>query len=93
MTRERAIQLLEYIKVFENGALGRDATGIALDMAIAALREQAELESNLKVLESSGCEYCNETLKRMPNILAVADYYQDDTVYEPKFCPMCGRRL
>jgi hypothetical protein len=40
MTRERVIQLLEYIKIFENGALGRGATGIALDIAIAALREQ-----------------------------------------------------
>ena len=23
----------------------------------------------------------------------VADYCEDDIVYEPKFCPMCGRRL
>lgn len=43
--------------------------------------------------DNKGCEFCNETLKQMPNILAVADYYQDNTVYEPKFCPLCGRRL
>lgn len=57
----------------------------ALYMAIAALREQEE--------RSRGCEFCAETLKRFDHVLAVADYCEDDIVYEPKFCPMCGRRL
>ena len=48
---------------------------------------------NEKQATSDGCEFCNDTLKRLPSIHAVSGYIEDDIVYEPNFCPMCGRRL
>ena len=84
MTREEAIERLEFHKQVWMMVGGLDLSKV-LDMAIAALREQEE--------RSKGCEFCAETLKRFDRVLAVADYCEDDIVYEPKFCPMCGRRL
>ena len=55
MTREMAIALLKFIKTFEDVWLGRDATGIALDMAIAALREQESAEN----AHCNSCKKCN----------------------------------
>ena len=81
MTHEEAIWYLQPIA--NSASLPRYAE--ALGMAIAALREQEE--------RSKGCEFCAETLKRFDHVLAVADYCEDDIVYEPRFCPMCGRRL
>ena len=84
MTREEAIKRLETCDECGD-CLTCAAHDEALDMAISALREQEE--------RSKGCEFCAETLKRFDHVLAVADYCEDDIVYEPKFCPMCGRRL
>ena len=90
MTREEAIKRLEdtfegwNMWVMDNDSPASKMSK-ALGMAIAALREQEE--------RSKGCEFCAETLKRFDHVLAVADYCEDDIVYEPKFCPMCGLRL
>ena len=63
MTREDAIKMLEYLATDTTGTLagyqGDYAEFLvrvidALDMGIAALREQEKLESKLRVFESSG---------------------------------------
>lgn len=84
MTREEAIKRLETCDECGD-CLTCAEHDEAVQMAIAALREQEE--------RSKGCEFCAETLKRFDHVLAVADYCEDDIVYEPRFCPMCGRRL
>ena len=106
MTREEAIKILEEYPcstgevdgdtcavVFDAGL---DETEAALDMAIAALREQEE--------RSKGCEWCESLDKKNRDfkngdILARGvvehTFWGDGRWYmqEPKFCPMCGRRL
>ena len=53
MTREEAISIIERLEHTESKWPGTEDTLEALDMAIAALRAQQELESNLRVLESN----------------------------------------
>ena len=53
MTREEAISVLERVAHTESKWPGTEDTLEALDMAISAIRTQQELESKLRVLESS----------------------------------------
>jgi hypothetical protein len=98
MTNEEAIESLngcivseEYENGKANGNVTCDLTREILDMAIAALREQAE--------RSKGCDYC---LSTWPD--RAADGFSDiwhknklsvgyGIYREIKFCPMCGKRL
>ena len=100
MTREEAIKILEEYPcstgevdgdtcavVFDAGL---DETEAALDMAIAALREQEE--------RSNGCDFCKGA-KYIYGELSASGHVDDDHdfVHEQygdlPICPMCGRRL
>lgn len=95
MTREEAIKRLETCDECGD-CLTCAEHDEALDMAIAALREQEE--------RSKGCEWCESLDKKNKDfkcgdILARGvvehTFWGDGRWYmqEPKFCPMCGRRL
>lgn len=90
MTREEAIKMLNFLAIDTTGNLageqGDDAEFLvrvvdALDMAIAALREQEE--------RSKGCGWCKQ-FAGVPLRGFTEHGCQSITV---KFCPMCGRRL
>lgn len=53
MTVEEAISVLERLAHTESKWPGTEDTLESLDMALSALRDQQELESNLKVIESN----------------------------------------
>jgi len=80
---ERAIETLE--ERFMTMSMCGDieyckAQNRALDIAIAALREQQAREK--------GCDYCGLIYK-----LDGASYGTDSVIIENRFCPMCGREL
>ena len=54
-------------------------------MAIAALQERAEREK--------GCDFCKKELDDYPYVQAVGERDESDTIYEPAYCPICGRKL
>ena len=101
MTREEAIKRLEdtfegwNMWVMDNDSPASKMSK-ALDMAISALREQEE--------RSKGCEWCESRNKKTKDFkcgdllargVVEHTFWGDGRWYtkEPKFCPMCGRRL
>lgn len=89
MTREEAINALRCLITMPGFTANE-----ALDMAIAALREQEE--------RSKGCEYCGDPSPHSDCVvdgnieqMLVGRSFADAYVYTRriKFCPMCGRRL
>ena len=89
MTREQAITTLALhlmqcgmlmpIEWIDKNGEGSD-TMLAFNMAMEALREQAE--------RGKGCDYCGLIYK-----LDGASYGTDSVIIENRFCPMCGKRL
>ena len=98
MTREEAIKAIES----NRPTSGYTMLCEALDMAVAALREQEEREN--------GCEYCTDS-KNIYHLASGVHDSMDEDVYISgntlvvdigchsygtsviKYCPMCGRRL
>ena len=79
MTREEAIKRIEDHMIHHHmGEYPHIFIGEALDMAIAALREQEEREK--------GCKFCD-------NGEQYSTYDKYGTNLTLAFCPMCGQRL
>lgn len=57
----------------------------ALKLAKAALLEKADREK--------GCEFCRMVLDDYPYIIASSGADMDSAIYEPVYCPICGKRL
>ena len=106
MTHEEAIKAISIHKAYMR-EYEAPKTKYALDMAIAALREQEELERNSHGI-ATACEYCNGSGKRfiVDDDIPFGSYnsirldgnkaFLDDAdgfSIRIKFCPMCGRRL
>lgn len=90
MTKEQAIKQIE---IFQRSERLGGAIQTALDMAIAALREQDNRTESDTV---KGCKLCNSTRfdiaaqTRDPDDMYV---FSSDPVIGAMFCPLCGRRL
>lgn len=92
MTNEEAIY-----EIKESGLYGNQVHQETLELALSALREQAERDK--------GCEYCKDELDLESgnclepslfirgNELIARRYDERDSVAEINLCPMCGRRL
>ena len=91
MTNEKAIKMLEYIKLVGNGEseYKNDAQAIAIDMAIEALKKRPTgkwIKTSKAVMGEGYMWYCDNCEHQV---------YQDKSKDYPseKYCPSCGHRM
>ena len=81
---------LEEVYKMDNGNYGDSVAGwLTADDVFKRIKEHYENESQ----KGKGCNFCNFELEDYPYISAQNGNDCSGAVYEPAFCPLCGKCL